>query len=95
MQGHQSTTNVDLNQGLQPPNFSFLCGLEYLYIVLTLMRCHLCCIKMLPFSHQYNYFTVNNIFVLCPSPSEEVDTVLNAPTLLDHEFLAVIVHAIF
>lgn len=50
---------------------------------------------MLPFSHPDNYFAVDNIFVLCPSTLEEVDTVLNVPTLLDHEFSAVIVHAIF
>lgn len=64
-------------------------------LLLTLRHCHLCWIKTLPFSHQDNYFAADNIFVLCPSPTEEVDAVLNAPTLLDHEFSAVIVHAIF
>lgn len=50
---------------------------------------------MLPFAHHDNYFAADNIFVLCPSTLGEVDTVLNAPTLLDHEFSDVIVHAIF
>lgn len=59
------------------------------------MHHHLCCIKILPFAHHDNYFAADNIFVLCPSTLGEVDTVLNALTLLDHEFPDVIVHAIF
>lgn len=70
------------------------CVVLYIFL-LKLRHCHLCWIKMLPFSRQDNYFAVDNIFVLCPSPTEEVDTVRSAPTLLDHEFSAVIVHAIF
>lgn len=38
---------------------------------------------------------MDNICVLCPFALEEDNIMLDAPTLLDHEFWALIVHAIF
>lgn len=50
------------------------------------MHYHLCGIKMLACSHHHNYSAVDNICVLCPFTSEEDDIMLDALTLLDHEF---------
>lgn len=68
---------------------NFLCThLEALYNIsfLRLMHYHLCCIKMLPCSYHHNYSAMDNICVLCPFTLEEDNIMLDALTLLDHEF---------
>ena len=50
------------------------------------MQDHLSCIKTLPCSHHHNYHATDNICVLCPFTLEEDNIMLDALTLLDHEF---------